>query len=134
MVVQQIFLFNHIWYQICVGVEKYAILEWPITFNSSQKNALFFNSIIFHKLHKSLAPAQDAHLSHILGQSFYDWFVLLELIEARPFHPSTSYSFHSKPYLTLGMIIFMTELNTHKYLKVLIVTTFKMHRQMIQWY
>lgn len=92
----------------------------------------FFNSIIFHKLHKSLAPAQDAHLSHILGQSFYDRFVLLELIEARPFHPSTSYSFHSKPYLTLGMIIFMTELNTHKYLKVLIVTTFKMHRQMIQ--
>lgn len=84
-----------IWYQICVGVEKYAIFEWPITFNSSEKNALFFNSIFFHKLHKSLAPAQDAHLSRILGQSFYDWFVLLELIEARPFHPSNPYSIHS---------------------------------------
>lgn len=117
-----------IWYQICVGVEKYAILEWPITFNSSEKNALFFNSIFFHKLHKSLAPAQDAHLSRILGQSFYDWFVLLELIEAKQslFHPF-------KSFLTLGMIIVITELNTHKYLKVLIVTTFKMHQQMIQW-
>lgn len=78
-----------------MGVEKYAILERPITFNSSEKNALFFNSIFFHKLHKSLAPAQDAHLSRILGQSFYDRFVLLELIEARPFHPSNPYSIHS---------------------------------------